>query len=62
MDGYEVARAIRKDRILSSTYVIAITGYGRDEDQSQAHKAGFNIHMTKPIDCDNLRRILANSL
>lgn len=59
MDGYEVARTIRRDVSLSSAYVIALTGYGRDEDQRQAQEAGFDLHLTKPIDYSNLRRVLA---
>jgi len=60
MDGYQVVRMLRQDEDLSSSYVIALTGYGRDEDQRQAHEAGFDLHMTKPIDYNNLRRTLAN--
>ena len=60
MDGYQVVRTLRQDEELSSSYVIAMTGYGRDEDQRQAHEAGFDMHMTKPIDYDNLHRTLAS--
>lgn len=60
MDGYQIVRTLRQDAKLSSSYVIAMTGYGRDEDQRQAHEAGFDLHMTKPIDYDNLRRALAS--
>jgi len=60
MDGYQVARAIRQDKELSSAYVIALTGYGRDEDQQQASAAGFDMHLTKPIDYNNLYRALAH--
>ena len=59
MDGYQVARTIRQDNALSSTCIIALTGYGRDEDQRQAREAGFDMHLTKPIDYNNLRRALA---
>ena len=47
MDGYQVVRTLRQDKELSSSYVIALTGYGRDEDQRQAREAGFDLHMTK---------------
>jgi signal transduction histidine kinase/DNA-binding response OmpR family regulator len=60
MDGYQVARTIRQDKALSSAYVIALTGYGRDEDQRQAQEAGFDMHMIKPIDYNTLRRALAH--
>lgn len=62
MDGYEVVRALRKDNALASTYIIAMTGYGRDEDQRQAREAGFDMHMTKPIDYNNLRFTLAQKV
>jgi CheY-like chemotaxis protein len=58
MDGYEVARAFRGDPELRSAYLIALTGYGQEEDQRQAREAGFDVHMTKPVDPDALRRIL----
>ena len=60
MDGYQIAHAIRQDDALSSAYVIAMTGYGREKDRRQALDSGFNLHLTKPIDYDNLRRTLAN--
>jgi len=59
MDGYQVVRALRQEEELASSYVIAMTGYGRDEDQKRAYDAGFDLHMTKPIDYNNLRRTLA---
>ncbi|MDB5491617.1 MAG: hybrid sensor histidine kinase/response regulator [Micavibrio sp.] len=60
LDGYQVARQIRNDPKLSATYVIALTGYGRDEDQRQAREAGFDLHLTKPVDHANLKRALAH--
>ncbi len=60
MDGYQVARTLRNDEELSSSYVIALTGYGRDEDQRRAQEAGFDMHMIKPVDYKNLHRVLAN--
>jgi len=59
MDGYQVIRKLRQDAECPSFYAIAMTGYGRDEDQQKARDAGFDLHMTKPIDYTNLRRELA---
>lgn len=59
MDGYQIVRSIRQDESLASAYVIALTGYGRDQDQRQAFDAGFDLHLTKPIDYTSLRRTLA---
>ncbi len=59
MSGYDVARAVRQDAELSSAYLIAVTGYGREEDHREAAAAGFALHLTKPVDCDKLYDILA---
>jgi CheY-like chemotaxis protein len=58
MSGYDVARAIRQDPDLSGVYLVAITGYGRDEDHRQTRQAGFDLHLTKPFDCQRLYDIL----
>jgi two-component system CheB/CheR fusion protein len=59
MDGYAVARAMREFRELDRTLVVAVTGYGRDEDVRQSREAGIDVHMTKPIDADRLFEIIA---
>jgi CheY-like chemotaxis protein len=59
MNGYDVARALRREPDLASVYAIALTGYGREDDQRQAKEAGFDLHFTKPIQFDQLRRALA---
>jgi len=51
-NGYDVARALRSDPENQSTYMIAMTGYGRDEDKRMAIAAGFDQHLTKPIGID----------
>jgi len=58
MDGYQIMRAIRRDKQLSQVYAIALTGYGRDTDRADAKEAGFDMHLTKPLDYDNLRDII----
>jgi signal transduction histidine kinase len=59
MDGYELVRALRQDKTIPTPYIIAMTGYGREDDQRQAYEAGFNLHMTKPVDFEHLRQTLA---
>jgi signal transduction histidine kinase/CheY-like chemotaxis protein len=59
MDGYEVARRLRQDDRLSDVYLVALTGYGQDRDRLQAQEAGFDLHMTKPIQFSALERTLA---
>lgn len=61
MDGYQVARALRQDPAFSHTLIIAISGYGREEDMRKSSEAGFDFHLVKPLDIDELLRILARS-
>jgi PAS domain S-box-containing protein len=58
MNGYDVARALRTDPELSTCYLIALTGYGQAEDQRLAQEAGFDLHLTKPVDLMVLERVL----
>jgi PAS domain S-box-containing protein len=58
MDGYAVARALRDDPELFGVALIALSGYGREEDQRQARRAGFDRHLTKPMDPVVLIRLL----
>ncbi|WP_437604756.1 PAS domain S-box protein [Sorangium sp. So ce834] len=61
MDGYGVARALRGNVDLSSpSLMIALTGYGQEEDQRRVREAGFDMHFIKPIDLSSLQRILAS--
>jgi PAS domain S-box-containing protein len=59
MDGYAVARALREDSARAGTYLIALTGYGQEEDQRRSRDAGFDLHLTKPVDPRALERVLA---
>ena len=59
MTGYEVARALRAEADLAGVTIVALTGYGRDEDQAKAKAAGFDVHLTKPVEYDALRRVFA---
>jgi len=54
MDGYAVARALRKDPTTRGTRLIAVTGYGQDEDRSRALEGGFDVHLVKPADPETL--------
>ena len=57
MDGYEVARRARA-ALGQSVLLVAMTGYGRESDRLQALSAGFDKHMTKPIDINLVGRML----
>jgi PAS domain S-box-containing protein len=54
LDGYGVARALRQRPDLAGARLIAVTGYGRSEDIEKARRAGFNFHLTKPVDPQEL--------
>jgi len=56
LDGYEVARRLRAAPATKSMRLIALTGYGQDTDLALALEAGFDAHMTKPIDFDDLEK------
>jgi PAS domain S-box-containing protein len=59
LSGFEVARTLRADPAMARVRLVALTGYGRDEDRRQARAAGFDEHLVKPIDPDTLERLLA---
>ena len=58
MDGYEVARQLRALPDLTDAFLVALTGYGTSEDRQRAKDAGFNEHLVKPADLNQLRRWL----
>jgi two-component system CheB/CheR fusion protein len=61
LDGYEVARAIRKDSALRGVFLIALTGYALPEDQRRASDAGFDTHLSKPTTVERIREAIARA-
>jgi two-component system, chemotaxis family, CheB/CheR fusion protein len=61
MDGYEVAQRIRQRPDMTKTCLVALTGYGQDEDRDHARQAGFDYHLTKPTSLAALEDILARA-
>ena len=59
MDGYEVAQKIRELPGLRDIRLVAVTGYGRSDDRRRARDAGFDDHLTKPVEYALLERTLA---
>lgn len=55
MDGYEVARKLRAMPGMEAAFVVAMTGYGSEEDIRHAKEAGFDRHLVKPADLEVLR-------
>ena len=61
MSGYEMAERIRHEAWGESMTLIAITGWGQAEDKRRAFAAGFDHHLTKPIDPTKLEALFAPS-
>lgn len=58
-DGYAVARAMRADPALSDVFLVALSGYGQDDDRRRAEDAGFDCHLVKPVDPATLEETIA---
>jgi PAS domain S-box-containing protein len=58
MDGYDLARRVRERPAARGVALIALTGYGQTEDRRRAQEAGFDVHLTKPVEPDRLRKVL----
>ncbi len=59
MSGHEVARRLREQPGLDKVVLVAVTGWGHEEDRRLAREAGFDSHMVKPIDVNALQELLA---
>ena len=59
-DGYEVARRIRADRRFDTLRLVALTGWGEDQDRERSLAAGFDDHLVKPADLNLLQALLAS--
>lgn len=59
MSGYEVCRELRKDEDFRETMLIAQTGWGQERDRERTQEAGFDHHLTKPVDFNELSGLLA---
>jgi PAS domain S-box-containing protein len=58
LSGYDVCRAIRQQRLGNQPRVVALTGWGQEEDRKKSREAGFDAHLVKPIDYDALLHLL----
>jgi CheY-like chemotaxis protein len=59
MDGYEVARRLRREVWAKDLMLIALSGWGQDEHRRRAREAGFDRHVTKPADLAALQSVLS---
>jgi CheY-like chemotaxis protein len=62
LNGYDVARKIREQPWGSGIVLIALTGWGKEEDRRRSTEAGFNSHLVKPVEFFQLNTLLANFL
>jgi len=60
MNGYEVCRRIRQESWGQDLTVVALTGWGQEEDRQRSREAGFDAHLVKPVDYDNLTKLLTS--
>ena len=59
MNGYEVAKKLRQRGDLDRLLLVAMTGWGQDEDRRRSQQAGFDHHLIKPADPEVLQQLLA---
>jgi CheY-like chemotaxis protein len=59
LNGYEVAQRIREQSWGAAMYLIAVTGWGQDEDRQRSSEVGLNLHMVKPVEPAALEKLLA---
>ena len=58
MDGYETCRRLRREAHTRDALIVALTGWGQDQDRVRAKESGFNAHLTKPADLEALEKML----
>ena len=59
IDGFEVAKRIRKDPLHQAMVLVALTGYGQDADRQRSREVGFDHYLVKPVDLEEVQGILA---
>ncbi len=62
MDGYDLARRLRQQQGSASLYLVALTGWGQEDDRRRSTEAGFDRHLVKPIEPDSLLRLFQEEL
>lgn len=59
MDGYQVAQQLRAGDTTRGAFLVALTGYGEDDDRQRALRAGFDEHLVKPVGIATLQSLIA---
>ena len=60
LDGYDVVRLVRKNPEFANVPLVALTGWGQEEDRRRAREAGFDHHLVKPVEIEALLKLLAS--
>jgi CheY-like chemotaxis protein len=58
MNGYDVAAALRAEKTLGDPVIVAVSGYGQEEDRRRSFAAGFDHHLVKPVDLESLAELI----
>jgi CheY-like chemotaxis protein len=61
IDGYAVAAHLRQKEVCRDTIIIAVTGYGQEDDRRRSHEAGIDHHLLKPVSSDVLLPLLSRA-
>src|SRR5262249_19891940 len=61
MPGFDLARDLREQAATANIYLVALTGYGSEEDRYRSLRAGFDVHLLKPVEWDDLHSILKHA-
>jgi CheY-like chemotaxis protein len=58
MDGFQARRGLSDQHLVPAPYLVAMTGFGNEEDKRRTRAAGFDAHLTKPVELDALVALL----
>ena len=61
LNGYDLARALKRLPALRHTVLVAVTGWGQQKDRQQAFEAGFHHHLVKPVSIDQFQELLSQT-
>jgi CheY-like chemotaxis protein len=59
MNGYDACRQIRQQAWATEVVIVALTGWGQDDDRRRSTEAGFNEHLVKPVDIATVKQLFA---